>query len=295
MNAPDTIKQRFLPYIEHAARQSLIDEVSATPKPGLVDLSDSGAHKDMDFSTFFASTEAISPWILKMAELGFDWADKKDKEGLFAALRPVGMAAEKAMFEATKGVNTHKGMIFSMGLTAASAGYICALGETLFAERILSFCREMCCQSLEADFSNISPTHPRTHGELLYIKYGCRGIRGEAAEGFPGILKCSLPALKETLTEHGSADWNRICLQVLLRLMAQIDDTNVLFRTDYASLLYVKEQAAHILQLGGGYTENGMGALKALNIDFINKNISPGGCADLLAITLFLWRLEQFV
>lgn len=284
-------KEQFLKFIEEAATSSLIDEVSATPKPGLVDLKDNGAHTDMDFHTFEASTHAIVPYITTMAKLGMDW--QYEKEGLFLALRPIGVEAEKSMFAATKGVNTHKGMIFSMGLTAAAAGYSYQQSGVLQAANILELCREMCATPLEQDFAGISATEPKTHGERLFLQYGIRGIRGEAAKGFPAILRYSLPVLLKS-SDLSAYNWNRICLQVLLNLMAKVDDTNVLYRTNYESLAYVRERADFIISLGGSFTEKGLQALEALNTDFIKRNISPGGCADLLAITLFLWRLEQF-
>lgn len=286
----------FITYVEKAAEASLLDEVKATPKPGLVDLNNSGAHRDMDYHTFYNSTKAIAPFIARMAALGALWHCPEDTEGLFRSIRPVGMEAEAAMFRATDGVNTHKGMIFSMGLVAAAAGLLFQREQKpLQAEKILALCGEMCRGPLGEDFASISQESPRTHGERLYLQYGCRGIRGEAALGFPSLSGCALPALRECLAEINDGDHNRLCLQILLRLMARVDDTNVLFRTDYASLLYVKEEAARILLLGGSYTEEGIKALWALNEDFTRRNISPGGCADLLAITLFLWRLEACI
>lgn len=297
-------KQRFLAYLKTALGDSLMDEVSATPKPGLVDLHDSGAHTDMDFQTFKYSTEAIVPWLFAMAQQGSNWSHlfkergsssgAAEAEALFLSLRPMGLAAEQAMFAATGGVNTHKGMIFSMGLVSAAAGFIFSKGGTLRAENLLDFAKMMCAEPLKADFAAISFDNPKTHGERLYVKYGCLGIRGEAAGGFPSVREVSLPIIKEVLRQFPSGDWNRICLQTLLKLMEHVDDTNVLFRTDYTSLLYVKEKAGEILTLGGSFTDSGIAALRQLNEDFILKNISPGGCADLLAITLFLWRLEQY-
>ena len=80
-----------------------------------------------------------------------------------------------------------------------------------------------------------------------------------------------------------------------MNLMANVDDTNVLFRTDYASLEYVKQCAFSVLLLGGAETPEGINELVRLNEDFIKRNISPGGCADLLSMTLFLWRLELII
>lgn len=303
MNSQENRAEQFIKYVEQMAFQSLMDEVSATPKPGLVDLRDSGAHTDMDYHTFSDSAKAVTPFFADMARAGIEFkkGGEKEEELLFLAIRPIGMEAEKAMFSATKGVNTHKGMIFSMGLTAAAAGLTFSryfddakLSTPPKAEDILALCQKMCRRPLEADFAAISALEPKSHGERLYIEHGIRGIRGEAADGFPSIKNASLPILRQELEKNSSKDWNLICLQILLKLMSGVDDTNVLFRTGMKALEYVKESSDKILALGGSFTEAGFLALEQLNDDFIKRNISPGGCADLLAITLFLWRIEQF-
>ena len=99
---------------------ALMAEVGATPKPGLVDRCDSGAHADMNYATFEASTAAIVPYLTQMFEQGTAW-ESHDYNMLFEAIRLTGIEAEKAMFAATDGVNTHKGMIFSMGTIAAAS------------------------------------------------------------------------------------------------------------------------------------------------------------------------------
>lgn len=268
---------------------ALMAEVSATPKPGLVDLHDNGAHTDMNYDTFAASTGAIVPWLVKMAAAGFAW-EQAPEEGLFAAIRPLGMEAERAMFAATGGVNTHKGMIFSMGIVAAAGGWYLRAHERFDPERVLLLCGEMCRELLEQDFQSIDLSHPKTHGEILYARYGARGIRGEVQQGFPSIRTVSLPALRR-LKNQGYED-NAAYLDTLLALMAQVDDTNVLIRTSPALLAYEKQEAARILELGGAGTEEGLEALRRLNLDFIVRNISPGGCADLLAVTILLYQLE---
>ena len=303
MNLQENRTEQFLKYVEQKAYQSLMDEVSATPKPGLVDLKDSGAHTDMDYHTFLGSAKAITPFLADMARAGtlFKMQEEIEKEQLFLSIRPIGLKAEQAMFAATNGVNTHKGMIFSMGIVAAAAGLACSeyfegaqSKKTPDADYILNLCRNMCRRPLEADFASISPLHPKTHGERLFIEHGIRGIRGEAADGFPSIKNASLPIFRRELLVNSKENWNLICLQVLLKLMSCVDDTNVLFRTGMKELSYVKESSQKILSLGGSFTAQGILALEQLNEDFIKKNISPGGCADLLAITLFLWRIEQY-
>lgn len=280
-----------LSYLSRMCEYALIAEVSATPKPGLVDRHDSGAHTDMCYDTFIASTHAITPYLTEMAGIGFAW-EQPDGVGLFRAIRPVGVEAERAMFQATNGVNTHKGMIFSMGIIAASAGLSFRKCGSFCPEEILSLAGTLCREELEQDFLRIDVRNPRTHGEILYARHGNRGIRGEAQEGFPSIRTCSLPALRHC--KETCADDNQAYLNTLLHLMSRVDDTNVLIRAGSVQLAYEKAEAQRILKLGGAETREGMDALIQANTDFIHRNISPGGCADLLAVTIFLWCLEHY-
>lgn len=280
-----------LAYLTEVCRYALIAEVSATPKPGLVDRHDSGAHTDMCYDTFVSSTNAIVPYLTEMAQAGFDWVHE-DGAGLFSAIRPIGIDAEQAMFAATNGINTHKGMIFSMGTIAAAAGLYYRLHQRFHPEEILLLAGRLCHDTLEQDFLSIDQNNPRSHGEILYVHHGCKGIRGEAQNGFPSIRLCSIPAIRQ-LARQGLDD-NTIYLNTLLHLMAEVDDTNVLIRTSTEMLAYEKQEAARILSLGGGGTSEGMEALTLANEAFIKQRISPGGCADLLAVTIFLSKLEEY-
>ncbi len=48
--------------ISQLALKALLYEVSLSPKPGLVDRFDNGAHDDMSFMTFIDSMIALSPF-----------------------------------------------------------------------------------------------------------------------------------------------------------------------------------------------------------------------------------------
>jgi holo-ACP synthase/triphosphoribosyl-dephospho-CoA synthase len=269
-------------------RDALEGEVAATPKPGLVDMDNSGAHKDMDCHTFALSTDAILPYLCQMAEKGWRW--EGTGEELFTALRPLGAAAEKAMFRATDNVNTHKGIIFSMGLVASFTLWHLAKDGFVDSEAILKDIGESVSPVLAKDFAKIDPYHPHTHGEILYVKEGCRGIRGEAMDGFPAVGAIGLPALRQYMTEHRPA--NEAYIQTLLLIMSKVEDTNILSRSDRETLHYAQQAAAEILKKGGAFTTEGIKAVWNLNDDFVKRNISPGGCADLLILSIFLAKME---
>ena len=123
------------------------------------------------------------------------------------------------------------------------------------------------------------------------MQYGISGIRGEAIGGFPSLSRLAVPALKKALKEQNSR--NAAYLKVLLCLMSQVDDTNILARSDMKTLRYVQNQAQRFLEEHPLIDGQAIEALAGMNIDFVRRNISPGGCADLLAIAIFLEKLEE--
>ena len=287
-NVHRVLESFLLDWVENALRQGLQGEVDATPKPGLVDKDNPGAHQDMDWHTFARSTEAIVPHLRQMAEKGWDW--EGSGEDLFSTLRPMGAAAEKAMFRATGNVNTHKGIIFSLGLVTSFTLWHLARTGKVESEMVLQEIGEAVTPLLEKDFVKIDRYHPHTHGEVLYVEQGCRGIRGEAMDGFPAVAQIALPALRQ-FRKEGRPD-NEAYIQTLLLLLSQVEDTNILSRSNQATLAEAQAAAQEVLAKGGAFTKEGMEAVWELNERFVEKNISPGGCADLLILAIFLEKME---
>lgn len=282
-------QEQFLHLVEAAAACGLLDEVRTTPKPGLVDLHDNGSHRDMNYDTFAASTAAVVPYIVEMARAGCELHG--GIRDLFPAVRPMGVCAEKAMFTATGGVNTHKGIIFSLGIIAACLGYQYRRDGNLAADQVLSLAGLAVFDWLEQDFEQMKSRPPVTHGERLFARYGYRGIRGEAQQGFPSLRRTALPAMDTALDTQPDA--NSAYLHVLLTLMAQVDDTNILIRSNPETLAYVKEASGRFLKAYPVITGGALEHLSRMNQDFIARNISPGGCADLLAISIFFSRFSR--
>ncbi|PXV95825.1 triphosphoribosyl-dephospho-CoA synthase [Lachnotalea glycerini] len=283
------LSHQIVELIGCAATSSLIAEVSTTPKPGLVDCVSNGAHKDMNYRTFMYSAFAISPYFFEMAQLGFGW--KHSLQELFLEIRKIGMKAENEMFRATNGVNTHKGLIFSAGILSAASAYIYSRFGMFDIDAMLETCKLMTNDILEEDFKNIDYNHPKTNGERLYIRYGNRGIRGEVQNGFPTVKNIALPALQYYKSLNFNNNLTQI--QVLMHLIANTEDTNVLARHNQETLIFVQETAKNFLAQGGVFAEDSLNKLKNMDHLFIEKNISPGGCADLLAITIMLCNLSK--
>lgn len=276
--------------LKEILKQAILEEVYTTPKPGLVDLDDNGAHRDMDVHTFEASTEAIVPWLAKMYETGAEWTGTPEK--LFEVIRSAGKKAEAAMFAATKDVNTHKGLIFIMGILAASAGFCGQRDGEFNSDEILKFAARMTAKPLEKEFREMETREPVTNGEKLYARFREKGVRGQAQTGFPVIRESALPLMRRYLAM--GADKNRTNLCVLLRIITRVTDTNVWGRSSFEEVKWLQNESDRIMQHGGAFTQTGMAALRHLNTRCIYKNISPGGAADLLAATIFLYNLEQY-
>ncbi|MFA9376624.1 MAG: triphosphoribosyl-dephospho-CoA synthase CitG [Lachnotalea sp.] len=289
LNSNKESKDIIINFIGQSATKSLLAEVSTTPKPGLVDRISNGAHNDMNYKTFIDSANAISPYFFKMAELGYDWEDSLPE--LFLAIRVVGIEAENAMYVATNHVNTHKGLIFSAGIISAAAAYVYRKFGVFDTKIIFKICTRMTFDIIENDFKKIDSKHPKTNGEKLYLKHRNKGIRGEVQSGFPTVENISLPALKYYRKLNCNKNLSHI--QVLMLLIANVDDTNVLARHNKATLDFVKETAKSFLNKGGVFSENGIASIWNMDDMFIQKNISSGGCADLLAITIMIYDLSK--
>ncbi len=272
--------------ISNLALKALMTEVSAAPKPGLVDRLNNGAHKDMDFYTFIDSSFSLASYFLRCSEAG---AGTDDLPELFSTIRAHGIEAEAEMYKATKGVNTHKGSIFTLGILITAVSFAVAR-QSPFSKHISCLCSEMCKNIIDEDFKSLDRGNiSLTAGQRLYVENGITGVRGEAQAGFPSVFETALPFFRE-LMQHG-VNINDAAVQTLLLLIARTCDTNIISRTGFAGLGYAQEKARAVLEAGG--ILNSRKAVEDLDQEFIRKNISPGGCADLLAATCFLYFLYE--
>jgi triphosphoribosyl-dephospho-CoA synthase len=273
--------------IARLALKSLLYEVSVTPKPGLVDRYNSGAHQDMDFFTFMASGASLSFYFYHCAVKGSEYVGR-DACKLFLALRGIGQDAEKAMFKATGGVNTHKGLIFSLGIICAAAA--CSMIESTGKPDVDSICKKVATMTeglCQRELATLNKNSRLTNGEKLYRKYGLKGIRGEVESGFATVKSGSLPLLRK-LKSEGHEELNDLLVQVLLYLMTVNEDTNIAARHDPSTIDYVKKYAAKVLNHGGMLATQGKQMVYEMDEEFSRRNISPGGSADLLAVTIML-------
>lgn len=272
--------------ISDLAAQSLLDEVNTTPKPGLVDRRNNGSHKDMDIGTFIKSITAIKPYFEECVEIGQNNADTSP-EKVFSLLRKAGFSAENQMFSATNGVNTHKGIIYSMGILCGGLGMLWSANAPYpQTNKLLSLCSDIVRTSVKSDFASINNT---SAGGRLFLEFGLLGIRGEVRSGFPSVSYVSLPIFQKSLSL--GLNPNDAGILALLHLISHIEDTNLYNRGGKDGALFAKNCVKNLLASNPYPTKKEIEKLDDL---FISKNLSPGGCADLLAITYFLHSLKSF-
>lgn len=308
-------KENWINRIAGYAVESMLYEVAATPKPGLVDRANNGAHQDMDFFTFMSSAGGLHRCFDEMTAAGLAGSEE-EPEALFQKLREIGKGAEESMFAFTGGVNTHKGMIFSLGLLCGSLGYFAGnkhaeeLCRGLWEEqkhteendekKVLRESDKVCllagkiCEDLvKKDFEGIGdkPKALLTKGEKMYLEYGYKGVRGVAEGGYAVVRERSLPVYEQL--RNSGVPLNDALVHTLLYLIAETEDTNIVSRHDKKMAAYAQQYAMEAIWAGGMLSDHGRVCIQEMDAEFIEKNISPGGCADLLAVTHFLYRINQ--
>ncbi|MGN0399037.1 MAG: triphosphoribosyl-dephospho-CoA synthase CitG [Blautia sp.] len=268
------------------ACRALLYEVSTTPKPGLVDRSNSGSHKDMDIFTFINSTCALWPYFETCVRIGKATASLPAFETFFR-LRQEGKKAEAHMFASTKGANTHKGAIFSMGILCGALG---RLPRDLWriSDAVLDECAALTKGIVASDFSALTEETAVTVGEKLYLHYQITGVRGQIEAGLPAVRKTGLPVLKEGISRGLSL--NDAGCSTLLSLMVSAIDTNLIARSNIETYNKTIAEVNDLLEKNP-FPDHPI--LEQLDRKFIQMNLSPGGSADLLAICYLLYFLEN--
>jgi triphosphoribosyl-dephospho-CoA synthase len=267
--------------IAREASRALSQELATWPKPGLVSPIDNGSHRDMDAAMLRASIHVLHPFFAELARAG------RQRVGM-DRLRAIGLRAEAAMLEATGGVNTHRGAIFGFGLLCAAAGATARLNAdgALITSAPLG---ETVAQQWGNEIRK-GPIPMFSHGTAALRRFGAGGARTEAVSGFPSIYGVGLPALRQGRALVDDATAARV--QTCFALVAAVGDTNLLYRGGLAGARYAGDAASAFLRAGGVGAPDWRECATRVHNDFVDRNLSPGGCADLLAMTLFVDALE---
>lgn len=261
--------------IAACAAQALREELVTYPKPGLVSLVDNGSHPDMDADCFLTSIEAIAPSFAEMAEAAEGGCALEE-------LQRIGLEAERAMWEATGGRNTHRGAIFCLGLLAAAAGRM-HLEDGLSLTEIVEV-------RWGGDIPQADGLSGSSDGLLMCREYGLGGVRREVTRGFPTVRRHGMQAFRGAL-EHGR---EAARVQAFFALLEHCEDTTLLKRGGMEGMQWARGQAREFLEAGGVKQPQWREGAEGVHFEFVRRNLTAGGAADLLAATLFINDVEQF-
>lgn len=273
------------------AQQSLLTEVSLAPKPGLVDPVSNGAHADMDYPLFLTSIEALTPFLQRYVQIG---QQATELTALFDELRRVGAQGERAMMTATQQVNTHKGANFSYAVLLGALGW-CGQRQSLTELQAAGFqpvfatVQAMTRGITAQDFAHLEGKKQLSYGEQLYVKYGILGVRGEAEAGYPALQNLALPFLR---THQQLAPDYRYA-QLMIYLIGHLEDGNLLHRGGQEGLQRVQAYARDLMAQTAGNEVAFWAALTQFDDQLITWHLSPGGTADLLALSIFFDQLQH--
>lgn len=283
-------------WIVSNAEKALLVEVMLTPKPGLVDCMNSGAHSDMNYFTFVESTKALTPFFKQYVQLGME--HQGNLQQLFMNARQMGVKAERAMLKLLRRVNTHKGANYSYATILKALGYYLTQHpeKTTFSaqdtEAILSLSEPMTYDFWQSELAQLNnKTEAITNGERIYLDYGLTGIKGESMNGYPLLRETVLPFTRELLNYTDNLQY--VLSKALLLLISQAEDTNIIHRGNYEIWLNVKAKAGSILKELN--EDNFQYLISQWDQELIEQNLSPGGAADLLSIVVFFLFLEKIL
>ncbi|MDO5286000.1 MAG: citrate lyase holo-[acyl-carrier protein] synthase [Actinomycetia bacterium] len=305
------------------AVRAMLVEARLTPKPGLVDRDGSGSHRDMDLTLLERSAETLRPWLARC------WLVGAEQPGQTEPLVDLGVRAERAMLQVTGGVNTHRGALFGLGLLVAALGWE-ESGQPLPrlpaalpraeptepqaprdpARAPLTASQPVMTRPDALPGGRLARLRTRvaalarpllrgweeqaagsgSHGAAAYREHGSTGARGEAASGFATAAQVGLPAYRARLQTHGDSDdalrW------ALVAIMATSADTNLLARGGLTGLRFAQDWARQTLAAAPSPDALTYEMTRA-RAAFTERWLSPGGSADLLALTWLLDRLDQ--
>lgn len=248
--------------------ESMRNELDLDPKFGLVTKKSNGSHPDMNYQLMIRAKDSIMPFFLQMFHYGMISENDIDKNRSY--LQYLGIQAELKMYQATSGVNAYKGLIFHLGYVLFALGKVlknCQTFEHLFVilKEMNQFYKQEYCDA------------PDSFGKFLFIEKGIGGAREEMGEGLPNV--------QEALKNITSVTRNSL-YETLRFFITHIEDTTLIKRSSV-------EQYAIIQNRFSSLNIQNEQEINDLTSWCIEHNYSFGGSADLLVVTLFLFRVKQ--
>ena len=266
--------------IDDLALEALYDELSLENKPGLVCPSSNGSHTDMDYHTFIDSITSLRGYFSTLSQFGYE-------NRPFDELKNMGIYQEAKMRKATNNINTHKGAIFNLGFVCAAIGSCIEAEIELTAKNIC----EQLVHRWQFDLTNRLEREPSSHGQKMFKKYGITGAIEMVSNGFEVIQSQALPCFHNTI--YRTQDFEKASMQTLMKLISVLSDTNIVWRGGIKDLENAQILAKQFLEEGGVHQLNWSQKVNNINQYFIHNNLSPGGSADLLSVTIFFYKVEN--
>ena len=261
MRSPEALAEDL---VEGARR-----ELRLTPKPGLVDLEDSGSHPDLTLAIMERSLGLLGETFAALAgSLG--------RGEPLAAQVAIGQATEARLLEGC-GTNTHRGALFLGGLVLA-ARWRAPAGATRATElrpAVGAVARELLA----------GRALPPSHGGEARQRFHVGGIVGEALAGLPSVFDEALPAWDAARARGARGDAPAFAM--LARLMQTVEDTTALHRCGEDGLACLRRDGKalqELLERDGDHA----GFLRARNAAWRETRLTMGGVADLLGVALGL-------
>ncbi|MCL8211454.1 2-(5''-triphosphoribosyl)-3'-dephosphocoenzyme-A synthase [Mesoplasma sp. JKS002658] len=246
-----------------AALKAIKSEMESYPSLGLVSKINSGSHKDMDINDFYKSYE-VFPAYLQAIEKNLN------EIKTFLDLRIIGLKYEQAMLEQTNQINTHKGLIFALGIFYYSL--LKNRDKTKIIPEIKTF-----CFPLKEDFKGNLDTKG-----LAFYQQGINGARQTALSGYQVVFD-AYDFYYQLLVNQQLAE-NEVNFTLLLYFLVHIEDTTLISKIGISSYRKVQIRASILLKKLQTNYQQATAEIETFNNWAIKNNISPGGSADLLVL-----------
>lgn len=251
--------------------ESIWLEINTFPCLGLVSKENSGSHDDMDYHIFYKSYEIFEPYLN-------DITNNLSNINEFKDLQKIGLKYEKLMFQKTRNINTHKGLIFAVGIF-----YFALLKSDSNKNSVINFIKKF-CQPLKEQFNSNN-----SYGTVFTKKYNIKSARQTALDGYKVIF--DIYDFYKNNIQHLLIDDNYKYFYLIIFITTIIDDTNIIKKIGFESFLKIKINFKNKLN-NLISSPNYKNEVSELNDYAISNNISPGGSADMFVLVSVLIKLN---
>ncbi len=262
-------KEKIARFCGKLAVKALYEELALYPKPGLVSFIDNGAHHDMNGELLYKSLFGLRHYFVEISLQAINGYPPDQ-------LAQIGKSAERTMNKITNDTNTHRGAIFSLGITCSTLAKLTAKKSTVSTDDLQ--------KNIVNDWSDYlvtSHSSENTHGDTVRKQYGISGAKEMAIHGYRPVFDI-FHLLRDPCYDHKTY----FGVTAYQKLLLSLEDNNIIYRHGPKGLDYARE----CLQKICPSTDRDNAILETVTLHklFTHKNISPGGVADMLSLLFFL-------